>query len=67
MADSQMFCVVVNAEEQYSVWWADRPLPPGWTADGHTGSRADCLSYIAEAWTDMRPLSLRRRMEANLS
>jgi MbtH protein len=67
MADVEKFCVVVNDEEQYSVWWADRPPPPGWTAGGHTGTRADCLAHIAEVWTDMRPLSLRRRMEANQS
>ncbi|MDT0456831.1 MbtH family NRPS accessory protein [Streptomyces sp. DSM 41527] len=55
--------VVRNDEEQYSIWWADRPLPDGWYADGTEGSREDCLSYIDTVWTDMRPLSLRRRME----
>lgn len=54
--------VVLNDEEQYSIWWADRDLPAGWSADGTTGSKQECLDHIAEVWTDMRPLSLRRRM-----
>jgi MbtH protein len=53
--------VVVNDEEQYSVWDADRPLPAGWRATGFTGTRQECLDHIDEVWTDMRPLSLRRR------
>jgi MbtH protein len=57
------FVVVVNAEEQYSIWPADRELPPGWRADGTRGSRDECLRHIALVWTDMRPLSLRRAME----
>ncbi|MER7111551.1 MbtH family protein [Streptomyces sp. NPDC000229] len=55
--------VVVNEEEQYSIWWADRPLPAGWHAEGTEGSREVCLAHIDTVWTDMRPLSLRRRME----
>ena len=55
--------VVVNDEEQYSIWPADRDLPPGWRTDGFTGREADCLAHIDEVWTDMRPLSLRRAME----
>jgi MbtH protein len=53
--------VVVNHEEQYSVWRADRELPLGWRAEGFSGSREECLAHIAEVWTDMRPLSVRRR------
>ncbi|WP_405858821.1 MbtH family NRPS accessory protein [Streptomyces sp. NBC_00090] len=56
--------VVLNTEEQYSIWWTDRPLPAGWTAEGTEGSREECLAHIGEVWTDMRPLSLRRRMDA---
>jgi MbtH protein len=56
------YCVVVNHEEQYSIWEADRDLPGGWTATGHSGTRAECLSHIDEVWKDMRPLSLRRAM-----
>lgn len=63
-ADSITFTVVVNDEEQYSIWPADRLLPPGWRHAGRTGSRAECLAFIEEVWTDMRPLSLRRQMEA---
>ena len=55
--------VVVNHEEQYSIWPADRDIPPGWQDVGRTGSKEECLAYIEEVWTDMRPLSLRRRME----
>jgi MbtH protein len=54
--------VVVNGEEQYSIWWADRDLPVGWRAEGTIGSKEECLDHIAEVWVDMRPLSLRRRM-----
>ncbi|WP_412543794.1 MbtH family NRPS accessory protein [Longispora sp. K20-0274] len=59
-----MFLVVRNAEEQYSIWAADRELPPGWTAEGTKGSKEECLARISEVWTDMRPLSLRERMAA---
>lgn len=55
--------VVVNHEEQYSIWPADRALPLGWQAEGFSGSKAECLAHIETVWTDMRPLSLRRRME----
>ncbi|MFJ7075530.1 MbtH family protein [Streptomyces sp. NPDC098781] len=55
--------VVLNDEEQYSIWWADRPLPDGWRTEGTEGSRQECLARIDEVWSDMRPLSLRRRME----
>lgn len=54
--------VVVNDEEQYSIWPADRTLPAGWRATGFEGERQDCLDHIDEVWTDMRPLSLRRAM-----
>lgn len=57
---SARFAVVLNHEEQYSVWPQDWDLPPGWRAEGHAGSKADCLAYIDEVWTDMRPLSARR-------
>jgi MbtH protein len=54
------YIVVVNHEEQYSIWRADTPLPAGWHAVGKTGPKAECLAHIKEAWTDTRPLSLRR-------
>lgn len=65
MSDSQdvrRYSVVVNPEEQYSIWLADRVLPPGWTAVGRTGTRDECLRHIGKVWTDMRPLSLRGTM-----
>ena len=58
------YAVVVNDEEQYSVWRADRNPPAGWRAVGPRGSKDACLEHIASVWTDMRPLSLRRRMDA---
>jgi len=61
--DTTVYKVVVNHEEQYSIWPADRPNPLGWTDAGKSGSKSDCLEYIKEVWTDMRPLSLRKRME----
>jgi MbtH protein len=61
-ADDVIFNVVVNHEEQYSIWPADRELPAGWRAVGKSGTKKECLAYIEEVWTDMRPLSLRQRM-----
>ncbi|OPC78623.1 antibiotic synthesis protein MbtH [Embleya scabrispora] len=51
--------VVINDEDQYSVWAADRDIPAGWRAEGFTGPRADCLAHIDRVWTDMRPRSIR--------
>jgi len=62
--DDGEFDVVVNHEEQYSIWPSGRELPAGWTKVGKGGKRAECLAYIEEVWTDMRPLSLRRHMAA---
>lgn len=59
--DTQEYRVVVNDEEQYSIWPCDRELPNGWTDVGVSGGRQQCLDHIAEVWTDMRPLSVRRR------
>ena len=61
--DGRTYRVVTNHEEQYSIWPADRADPAGWTGAGFTGPREECLRHIGEVWTDMRPLSLRRRME----
>jgi MbtH protein len=62
--DSKTYRVVVNGEDQYSIWPVDRSIPLGWTDVGKSGSKDDCLAYINEVWTDMRPLSLRQRMDA---
>jgi MbtH protein len=64
--DTRLYKVVVNHEEQYSIWFADRELPLGWREVGKAGAKRECLDYIKEVWTDMRPLSLRRQMEAAL-
>jgi MbtH protein len=61
--DDRIYKVVVNHEEQYSIWPADRETPTGWNDVGKTGLKAECLEYIKEVWTDMRPLSLRKKME----
>lgn len=58
--DTTIYKVVVNSEEQYSIWPVDRENPPGWREAGKSGSKAECLAYIKEVWTDMRPLSIRR-------
>jgi len=62
--DPIVYDVVVNHEEQYSIWPAERDVPAGWSRVGTRGPKAECLQYIKEVWTDMRPLSLRRAMEA---
>ncbi len=54
--------VVVNGEEQYSIWPADRDNAPGWRDEGTRGTREECLAHIGRVWTDMRPRSLRERM-----
>jgi len=62
--DHTVFRVVFNQEEQYSIWPANREIPLGWQAEGKEGSKQECLDHIEEIWTDMRPLSLRKKMEA---
>src|SRR5512140_1176562 len=61
--DDRSYKVVVNDEEQYSIWLADRANAPGWKDGGMTGSKAECLAFIKDTWTDMRPRSLRAKME----
>jgi MbtH protein len=61
--DARPYKVVVNHEEQYSIWLADRPIPEGWRAEGAEGSRNECLDHIERVWTDMRPLSVRRALD----
>jgi MbtH protein len=64
-SDDRTYDVVVNHEEQYSIWFADREVPAGWRQTGFRGTKEQCLAHIDEVWTDMRPLSLRRKMAAN--
>ena len=62
--NEQIFAVVSNHEGQYSIWPVGKILPSGWIKDGITGRKDDCLSYISQVWTDMRPLSLREKMDS---
>jgi MbtH protein len=61
--DNRVYKVVINHEEQYSIWFADRENALGWKDVGKVGTKKECLEYIDETWTDMRPLSLRKHME----
>jgi uncharacterized protein YbdZ (MbtH family) len=61
--DTTVYKVVVNHEEQYSIWPDYKEIPLGWKDAGKSGLKPECLAYIKEVWTDMRPLSLRRKME----
>jgi MbtH protein len=60
---ARQYHVVINDEEQYSIWPTDRPVPAGWRAVGPTGPEDDCLAYIDEHWIDMRPRSVRLAMQ----
>ncbi|RME53535.1 MAG: MbtH family protein [Deltaproteobacteria bacterium] len=59
-----LFKVVLNDEERYSIWPLERENAPGWRDEGKVGTKEECLAHIAKVWTDMRPLSLRKEMEA---
>ena len=61
--DNIVYKVVINHEEQYSIWPEDMANALGWNDAGKSGTKAECLEYIKEVWTDMRPLSLRKHME----
>ncbi len=61
--DKTIYKVVLNHEEQYSIWPADKENALGWSDAGKEGPKPECLDYIREVWTDMRPLSLRKKME----
>jgi MbtH protein len=61
--DTTVYKVVINHEEQYSIWPVDRENPLGWNDAGKSGTKQECLDHIEEVWTDMRPLSLRKKME----
>jgi MbtH protein len=57
--DGDVFIVLINGEEQYSIWPAGKAIPEGWSRVGPTGSKAECLAFIEANWTDMRPKTLR--------
>lgn len=60
----QRLLVVVNDEEQHSLWPSYKPIPEGWRRDGAEGTKDECMAHIDRVWTDMRPLSLRRALDA---
>jgi MbtH protein len=62
--DKTIYKAVLNHEQQFSIWPANRANPLGWQDAGKVGTKEECLAYIKEVWTDMRPLSLRNRMDA---
>jgi MbtH protein len=61
--DTTIYRAIINHDEQYSIWPADREIPLGWNDAGKTGLKSEVLAYIEEVWTDMRPLSLRKKMQ----
>jgi|SRR5215471_6025863 len=63
-ADPQRYLVVLNDEEQYSIWPSGKAIPAGWHAEGTSGTKEECIAHIKKVWTDMRPRSLRRAMDA---
>lgn len=65
MTEDGVMKVLVNAEEQYSLWPSYLAVPAGWTETGVQGPKEECLTYVREVWVDMRPLSLRKQMEAS--
>ncbi|MEY2936080.1 MAG: hypothetical protein RL033_6829 [Pseudomonadota bacterium] len=62
--EDALFLVVMNHEEQYSIWPAHRAVPAGWRAVEKSGKKAECLAFIEATWTDLRPRSLRERLSA---
>lgn len=63
--DITIYDVVVNDEEQYSIWPSHKKVPAGWRRTQKTGPKQECLDYVNEVWTDMRPKSLRDRMDSS--
>jgi MbtH protein len=61
--DNRNYRVLVNLEEQYSLWPAEREAPNGWSEAGKSGTKSECLAFVEEVWTDMRPKSLRDKMD----
>lgn len=67
MNDDIRYQVLVNDEEQYSLWPAHLDIPAGWRPDGTEGTKDECSAHVDQVWTDMRPRSLREQMELNLT
>jgi uncharacterized protein YbdZ (MbtH family)/predicted MFS family arabinose efflux permease len=64
MDDDARYEVLRNDEDQYSLWLLGHEVPPGWHRVGKEGTKDECSAYVDEVWTDMRPRSLRERMDA---
>lgn len=64
LQDASVYEVVINHEEQYSIWPQEQQVPLGWSKVGIQGTKDECLDYIERVWTDMRPLSVRQWSEA---
>lgn len=62
--DKREYIVLMNTEEQYSLWLASRKVPAGWVVVGPKGKKKECLEWVGKTWTDMRPKSLREAMNA---
>jgi MbtH protein len=62
--DTHTYTVLVNDEEQYSLWLTELAIPGGWRSTGQVGSKQECLDYVRRVWTDLRPLSLRKALAA---
>ena len=60
--DTRIYTVLLNDEEQYTLWLAELPIPGGWRSTGKVGSKQECLEYVRTVWTDLRPLSLRKAL-----
>jgi MbtH protein len=67
LIDGEEFKVLINEEEQYSLWPSGQPAPEGWRQVGPVGAKEECLAYVEEHWTDLRPKSLRDGMAADLT
>ena len=64
-SNEETFLVVVNDEEQYSIWPSYMQMPKGWHATGVEGDKKACLDHIEQVWTDITPLSVRRQLDAS--
>lgn len=64
-SDKTRYTVLINDEEQYSLWFEHKEIPLGWKSTGMIGTKDECLQYVKDVWTDMRPLSLRKQMESD--
>ncbi|MEO0378322.1 MAG: MbtH family NRPS accessory protein [Cyanobacteria bacterium P01_A01_bin.17] len=65
--ETQRYKVVINHEEQYSIWPEERENALGWKDEGFSGHKQACLDHIEKVWIDMRPLSLREKMASQSS